>query len=156
MLELDLHILLIVSAHNSSIHEQMIGDGTGLRNLTPDVDTHYELGRFPGRLLQQLFSPPFFRSDPHIVVGHTLIVFSDMAKLFLLAAALGFLCIASADVGRNLQSVTTSNQTGQTSIPWYAPGGKGSAPIPLDDPRQAPTGAPTEQVRFLAYLSQRY
>lgn len=67
-------------------------------------------------------------------------------KLFFLAVIFGSLSLTNADVGRTLQSVTTTNQTSQTSIPWYAPGGKGSEPIPLDDPRQAPTGAPTEQV----------
>lgn len=64
-----------------------------------------------------------------------------MREAFLLILSIASL--AAAD--RTLHSVTTSSQNTNVSIAFNAAGGKGSAPIALNDSRIVPTGGP-EQV----------
>jgi hypothetical protein len=64
-----------------------------------------------------------------------------MRSVFLLQV----LCLTLAASERTLTSVTTSSQNTNVSISFVPAGGKGSAPLPLNDSRIAPTGG-AEQV----------
>lgn len=70
-----------------------------------------------------------------------------MRSVFLLQV----LCLTLAASERTLTSVTTSSQNTNVSISFVPAGGKGSAPLPLNDSRIAPTGG-AEQVH-LTYVN---
>ena len=63
--------------------------------------------------------------------------------LRLIAAVLA--CASLTVAERSLSAVTTSSQNANVSISFVPAGGKGSAPLPLNDSRIVPTGG-AEQV----------
>lgn len=66
-----------------------------------------------------------------------------------LAAVLLYACLTTASAERALHAVTTTSQSVQTTVPYNVQAARGSQPIPLTDPRLAPTQQPAEQVQLL-------